>query len=152
MRDFLDKAISYEPAKIPLGNAGGLLVGTGLAGGLEEVIKGFLPANWKKYSGIPLGLGLAYIFKNVKFFENFLGEKFTDALAIGAIFHGIESTFFVRARITGAISGLATKATPAVATAGVETATQPTAVQTSAAPEGFVSSVDEKLRATLAVS
>ncbi len=151
MRDFLDKAISYRPAKTPVGSAVGLLVGAGVSGGVEEVIKGFLPANWKKYSGIPLGLGLAYAFENVGFFRKFLGDEFVDALAIGAIFYGVESTFFVRSRITGAISGLAPKAR-AVATAGVRTATRPVAVQTKAATRPFVSSVDEKLRATLAVA
>lgn len=149
MRDFLDKAVSYRPAKIPVGPAGGLLVGTGIAGGVEEIVKGFIPANWKKYSGIPLGLGLAYLFE-MDFFKKYLGE-FADLLAIGAIFYGVESTFFVQSRIAGAISGLVPKA-PGVVTAGVKTAAQPTAVQTSAAPQGFVSSVDEKLRATLAVS
>ena len=116
-----------------------------------EVIKGFLPANWKRYSGIPLSLGLAWAFENVGFFRKFLGDEFTDALAIGAIFYGIESTFFVRSRITGAIAGLAPKA-QGIATAGVRTAARPTTVQTKAAPQRFVSSVDEKLRATLAVA
>ncbi len=150
MRDFLDKAISYRPAKTPVGPAVGLLVGAGVSGGVEEIIKGFLPVNWKKYSGIPLGLGLAYAFENVGLFRKFLGDEFVDALAIGAIFYGIESTFFVRSRITGAISGLVSKAT--VATAGVKTAARPVAVQKTAAPRPFVSSVDEKLRATLAVA
>lgn len=151
MRDFLDKAVSYRPAKTPVGPAAGLLVGAGVSGGAVEIIKGFLPANWKRYSGIPLSLGLAWAFENVGFFRKFLGDEFTDALAIGAIFYGIESTFFVRSRITGAIAGLAPKA-PGVVTAGVKTATQPARVQTGAAPQRFVSSVDEKLRAILAVA
>lgn len=151
---YIEKGARFAPGKMPIGNAIALILGVGISGGFNEVIKSFLPINVRRFGGIGSSLGLAYIFQNIGFFRRFLGDAGVDALSIGAIFSGVNSAFAVSDRVTGAISRLAPIRTAGpVATAGAPVKTAaPTGVETGAGQEQFEGSVDEKLRAILQVS
>lgn len=149
---YIEKGARFAPGKMPVGNAIALTLGVGISGGFNEVIKSFLPINIRRFGGIGSSLALAYVFQNVGFFRRFLGDAGVDALSIGAIFSGINSAFAVSDRVTGAISRLA-PAQLGVRTAGAPAQTAaPTQAETGAGQEQFVSSVSEKLRATLEVA
>ncbi len=146
MKKVLNSLLNKKVAKMPVGNAVGLAAGIGLTGGLQEAISQYLPAEWQRYSSIPLGLGLAYIFENVGFFRKYLGEALVDALAIGSIYYGLERTLFVSGRINSLVYSAIPQPKLAAPTA---TAAAPE-VETAARPSA--SSVDEKIMATLGVS
>lgn len=148
---YVDKFSAIAPKKIPIGDSLVLLGGFGVAGGLDRILRNYLPAGYEKWGSVALGIGLAYLWKNVGVFRNFVGESGTTALAIGSLVMPIERALGIQTKISNAVASLS----PGVITAGAPAKTgAPAEVKTAAAPEVketvFASPVGEKLRATLA--
>lgn len=147
----IEKGTKFSPANIPVGNALGLIAGVGLGGGLNEIVKSFLPVEMRRLGGVGTGLGIAWLVQNLPFFRKILGTAGVDALAIGVLFHAIESTFFLQGRISSAVSGVVLSRRTVATARPTQTAT-PTVAETERAEPKFQSSVNNKLRAILEVA
>lgn len=145
-----NKVGAYKLAGVPVGNALELILGVGAGGGLNDITKSFLPVGIQRYGGLATGFGWAWVFQRAAV-KRFLGDYLADALSIGAIFHAVDSTFLISGKISGTIAGLSQKVAGPVATARATQTAAPTQAETGA-PQQFVSSVNEKLRATLEVA
>jgi hypothetical protein len=147
---YVDKFAGIAPKKIPVGESLLLLGGFGVAGGLDRIIRAYLPAAWRKWGSVGVGLLLAYLWKNIGFFQRLLGESGTTALAIGSVAMPLENALAITSRINSMIARLAPTGAGLAGAPRVQTAAP--AAAKAAAPareEVFASPVPEKLRSIL---
>lgn len=148
---YVDKFAGIAPKKIPVGESLLLMGGFGVAGGLDRIVKAYLPPDYKKWGSVGVGLLLAYLWKNVGFFRTFLGESGTTALAIGSVAMPLEGALAITSRINSMIASLAPAGAVTAGAPKVKTGAPSRAV-TAAPPartEVFASPVPEKLRSIL---